>query len=63
MSYRYYIQRDPEGIRRYTDETAERWDKDARKWTTQCAAEETCITTKDRLVTEAEALRFTKEVK
>jgi len=57
-NYRYYIQNEPKSIRRFTDETAERYDSGESKWTSHCAKEETCITTRDKQVSVAEAHEF-----
>lgn len=58
IQYRYYIQNHPKGVRRYSDSGAQRWDTSVGEWATHCASEEACHLTKDKRVTENEALRL-----
>ncbi len=60
MNFRYYIQQEPKGVRRYAKDIAERWDSGGKKWTKHCATEESCILTKDKKVSESEAVEFIK---
>lgn len=61
MDLRYYLQtRGPKpSLRRYGNGVAERWDRDERKWSSECAAEQACIITGDTLLTEQQAEKIT----
>lgn len=52
----YYRQSDPLSIRRYDKDLCERWDNGTKKWVKQCAPEQCCIRTEDKIISEEQAL-------
>lgn len=63
MQYDYYMQQDQtKGIRRYPagKQHGERWDKETKTWTTECADRRSCELTKDAQLTASQAEALTK---
>lgn len=61
MKYTYYRQNDDtKSIRRYPDnsQTGERWDRNEKCWTKQCATRDCCLQTNDTIITEDEVKRL-----
>jgi hypothetical protein len=59
MTYDYYLQQGKDAsLRRYTpgEQEGERWDRQHKAWTYQCAPRLSCLLTKDKKLTETEAL-------
>jgi hypothetical protein len=58
MSFDYYLQHPKSpSLRRYPkgSDVGQRWDVDDQKWTDKCCERSSCILTKDKVLTEAEA--------
>lgn len=59
----YYLQNDStQGIRRYLigQETGERWDKQNKTWTKECADRRSCELTHDTRLAEEQVLNLIK---
>lgn len=59
MKYQYYRQNDDtKGIRRYLvgQQKGQRWDRESKKWSDECADRRACELTHDTELTEPQAL-------